>query len=708
VTIKSIVIVLCMVVFPSVFLYSEGTKQIMPKGNTSSQLCINKYRNDFAFYGAPTDFRLNISISSSSEAIRFGFGKVLSRNTNDLIYRIIGPSGDTVVGSSKIPVAGNGFIASYAQAVTGPFPGGYNYIELKPLTIGNYYLEFYYPPVYTEVTQHLLEFFDITVVNAAGNALEGRVWSKAWQFGSDNPRSRNSGFYWKMMILSDDSLVTQVDCNGFKGGSFSFVSNMYGCVSTGNLVNDRQSKLGSGTYPQYKIFLNNPDNNLFPPPTLTQSIIPPMLVTTNCATGGADFGIKVIKDGTIRLLIEINPLPGADPEDIQIVSTVKADPGGTGYNIITWNGNDNYGKPVQNGTKLTFRATNLGGIIHLPLYDVENNDFGLIVKQVRPDIGRLRVYWDDSQVGGASNTTIGCMNIVGCHSWNKDFGNNKTINSWWVLSWAEIEGTPFVSQRSPQLLNLAGNNVHCLGADNLEFSITPDPNSTSYNWTYSGTGVTIDTSGTKATLNFGNSATPGVLSVNGFNDTCGSGPITTMDIIFEPLPVVTLAPFPETCYTEPGFKLEGGEPEGGSYFVDGVAADSLFPYKESKGWHSIVYSYTTKTGCSNSDTTEILLSSGPNCQGKGTIFFPNAFTPDGDSINDTFRPVAKNIFYFTMIVFDRWGQQIYSTNDAAIGWDGMFKGKACPAGTYTYIATYGLSLREDNIETKRGTFVLLR
>jgi gliding motility-associated-like protein len=704
--IRSIAAVFCLVAFSNQLVYPEGTKQVMPATtNAFGQLCVNKWRNDFAFYDASPEFRLNISVSNASEAIRFGFGRVLDNSNNvvsDLVYRIKDPTGTVVFGPFPVAASGTGRINSYAESVTGPFAGGYNYLEYNPLIPGDYCLEFYYPPSYVDNTRHYLEFFDITVVNAAGNAVDGRVWSKAWQFWSGDGQ-----FYGKMMVLSDDSIVTQVNCNGFRGGSFSFSSNMTGCSTTGDLLNDRMSRTGFHTYPQYKVFLNDPDNNLYPTQKLTSGIILPVTVTTNCTTGGADFGIKVEKDGAIKLLIQINPAPAADPEDVQIIANVLANPGGTGYNIITWDGNDNFGRPVTNGTSLAFTVTNLSGLTHLPIYDIENNDNGLIVNQIRPAGGQLKIYWDDTQIaGGTSNTSTGCTNLSGCHTWNNEFGNNNTINSWWFVSWSETSATPFITKKAPGPVNVTGNAVHCIGKGNLAFSVADEPNSTSYTWSYSGTGVAISATGTTATLDFSEVATPGLLSVNGYNNICGDGPVNMLDIIFEPLPAVLLLPFPEMCYTLPGFRLTGGQPEGGIYYVDGKIADTLYPYKESAGSHSIVYTYTAPVGCSNSDTVLINLRKGTDCE--GTVFFPDAFSPNIDGLNEKFKPVVENIYSFKMSIFNRWGEMIYSTEDVTNGWDGTSMGLECPVGIYTYKATYAPSLRSNENKTQRGMFSLIR
>lgn len=697
----------CLVIFSSMFLFAEGTKQIMPNSNAKAVLCINKWRNDFGFYGASREFRLNISIENTSEKIRFGFGQVQDGSyypISDLIYRIKDSTGAIVYGPFSVPASGKGYINSYAEAITGPFAGGYNYLEIQPLITGDYFMEFYYPPSYTDNTRHYLNFFDITVVDAASSAIEGRVWSKAWQFGTgDDP------FYGKMMILSDDSIVTQVNCNGFHGGSFSFSSNMTGCSNTPDLSYNRKSAHGFHTYPQFKVFLNDPDNNLYPTQKASSGIILPVTVTANCTTGGSDFGIKVEKDCIIKLLLEANPNPGVDPEDVQIIADLKANPGGDGYNYITWDGNDNFGRPVTNGISLGYTVTNLSGLTHLPIYDIENNASGFIVNQIRPAGGQLKIYWDDSDIGGTSNTSTGCVSPGGCHTWINGFGDNNTLNSWWFVTGSETSVFTFTTKRIPAALALSGNTVHCIGTvGNLDFFVANDPNSTSYKWSYSGNGVTITDSGTSATLSFAANATEGILSVNGHNESCGDGPVTSIYISFEPLPVVSLSPFQELCYTAPGFKLTGGEPQGGNYYVDNnpIPVDSLFPYKESEGLHRIVYSYTSPTTCSNSDTSEILLYASSECL--GTVYFPTAFTPDGDSLNDVFRPVVRNIATFNMYIFNRWGQVVFSTDDATKGWDGTSAGKDCPEGTYTFTSTYGLSLRTDNIGTQRGVFALIR
>ena len=67
-----------------------------------------------------------------------------------------------------------------------------------------------------------------------------------------------------------------------------------------------------------------------------------------------------------------------------------------------------------------------------------------------------------------------------------------------------------------------------------------------------------------------------------------------------------------------------------------------------------------------------------------TFFIPNAFTPNGDGLNDTFEPKMSNIETYKIMIFNRWGELIFEGNDPRFIWDGTYKGVVVPDGTYTY------------------------
>ncbi len=88
------------------------------------------------------------------------------------------------------------------------------------------------------------------------------------------------------------------------------------------------------------------------------------------------------------------------------------------------------------------------------------------------------------------------------------------------------------------------------------------------------------------------------------------------------------------------------------------------------------------------------------------IFVPEAFTPNGDGVNDEL--LAKGIYVdqFTMTIYNRWGEAVYNTSSRTQGWNGTTKGQPAPAGQYMYrIEVIDLK----NLKTVRtGAVLLLR
>ena len=74
---------------------------------------------------------------------------------------------------------------------------------------------------------------------------------------------------------------------------------------------------------------------------------------------------------------------------------------------------------------------------------------------------------------------------------------------------------------------------------------------------------------------------------------------------------------------------------------------------------------------------------------KCAVFVPNAFSPDGDGVNDVFRVrVFDRISDFRMSVYNRWGQLVYVNTDVNGGWRGDRNGLPLPAGMYLWTITY--------------------
>ncbi|WP_340153346.1 gliding motility-associated C-terminal domain-containing protein [uncultured Marivirga sp.] len=67
-----------------------------------------------------------------------------------------------------------------------------------------------------------------------------------------------------------------------------------------------------------------------------------------------------------------------------------------------------------------------------------------------------------------------------------------------------------------------------------------------------------------------------------------------------------------------------------------------------------------------------------------SIELPTAFTPNGDGLNDSFGAVAKGVKEYKMIIYNRFGDVVFSTSDINTKWNGTVKGNEAPSGGYVY------------------------
>jgi len=92
--------------------------------------------------------------------------------------------------------------------------------------------------------------------------------------------------------------------------------------------------------------------------------------------------------------------------------------------------------------------------------------------------------------------------------------------------------------------------------------------------------------------------------------------------------------------------------------------------------------------------------------------FPNAFTPDGDGLNDTFQPVVicdQIIADYRMIIYDRWGETVYDTYEYNAPWDGTINGLPMPTDVFMYWVQYEIVDGENRQYFKEAKdFTLIR
>jgi len=490
--------------FYTCHLFAEGTKQLVPANTDRIYLYTNSTEyNDFGRYDGNDDQRLYFHIADpSAEQVFLGFSQATSSahhpcNGSTFItsyFRIKDPTGRVV-----FPNLGNGNgqelndvtsnITSYDQAIAGPQPivgaSGYDPFVFDPsgLPSGDYYIEFSRLSNIAALNSPVpIEWFDITVASKTPNpvAIEGRLFSKNFAFFAPSlscgtnvdytwfDRPFNGAFY----VYTNENIVTLVDFDGagFQPAAFNVVFNDAGTTQTNDVINDRKSIDGiRSSASQHRIFLNDPDINVYPSGRLGQfSITPKYLV---CENGTACVEAVMTEPGQIDVLIDLDTASGdfvydIGSADVLIAFKVEPEPGELPPYVrcVPWDGIDGFGNKVgslddiENVALLT-RYTQ--GIYHFPIYDAEFMLAGFDVTTIRPipnNGSPKRIYYDDSNILDSYGVGItqpkenpfnGCD--IPCHPWsNRDFGDLNTINSWFfareeTVEEVELGGCPIVA-----------------------------------------------------------------------------------------------------------------------------------------------------------------------------------------------------------------------------------------------------------------------
>jgi gliding motility-associated-like protein len=97
------------------------------------------------------------------------------------------------------------------------------------------------------------------------------------------------------------------------------------------------------------------------------------------------------------------------------------------------------------------------------------------------------------------------------------------------------------------------------------------------------------------------------------------------------------------------------------------------------------------------------------CGDLANIKMPNAFSPNSDGTNDFYKPIVElpDCYSETLFrIYDRWGTQLFETEDLNVGWDGTFKGKQMPIETYVWYIKVRNYLGEEKM--MKGDVILLR
>lgn len=90
------------------------------------------------------------------------------------------------------------------------------------------------------------------------------------------------------------------------------------------------------------------------------------------------------------------------------------------------------------------------------------------------------------------------------------------------------------------------------------------------------------------------------------------------------------------------------------------------------------------------------------------VYFPSAFTPDNNGINDRFGPLGSiySLKDYSLSIFNRWGERVFYSNNPMEKWDGVVRGVKTDSNIFTWLARYRLPGQTETI--RKGTVVLIR
>ena len=145
------------------------------------------------------------------------------------------------------------------------------------------------------------------------------------------------------------------------------------------------------------------------------------------------------------------------------------------------------------------------------------------------------------------------------------------------------------------------------------------------------------------------------------------------------------------------------------FFEDGepltstaVTPQVTFPDGQT-GEYDVTLVATSELGCTDTATLVVIVYP------EVLIYAPNAFTPDGDEFNQTWRVYMEgiDIYEFELYLYNRWGELIWETRDPNIAWDGTYNGKAVQDGTYNWLIRAKDVLNDDK-HTFRGSVSVIK
>jgi gliding motility-associated-like protein len=156
-----------------------------------------------------------------------------------------------------------------------------------------------------------------------------------------------------------------------------------------------------------------------------------------------------------------------------------------------------------------------------------------------------------------------------------------------------------------------------------------------------------------------------------------------VEVIVDPLPIPEFQAAPKDCPSSPSVYFYNESQFGSTYrweFGDGGFSDEQSPthYYHFGGDYTIRLVAISPFGCVDSISKDI------HVEQDFRIWYPNAFTPNEDDLNENFYPIYISASEIDFAVFNRWGKEVFRSRELSKGWNGRFEGAPAPEGAYVF------------------------
>lgn len=398
-----------------------------------------------------------------------------------------------------------------------------------------------------------------------------------------------------------------------------------------------------------------------------------------------------VNTDTVRVVVN-TPVQVIAVPDFSIcigdVATLTATPTGIG-STYTWNNNVNDGvqfTPTQT-QNYSVRSVDINGCYS---YDT-----------VRITVNPLPIINAGDDVFGCDNDLIP-LNAVGAgtggsYSWDNGVMNGSTIISpvgttRYIVTGTDVNtcqntDTIFINIQSyPVITFTATQNSYCTPVTATFTNTTLGVQNCI--WVFDN-GTTVNNCGLVTEV-FNNAGVYGASLKAESTNSCESTLYKDSLVIIDPYPVASFnyKPF-EVMSFNPEVEFQNTTINAVNYvwsFGDGTGSSSqvspTHTYELDKGnSYLVTLLAVSNLGCRDSVSQIIRVKE------EQVFFIPNSFTPDGDQLNQNFRPVFTSGFDpydYTLLIYNRWGELIFESHDMEIGWNGTYGGVISQQGTYTW------------------------